>query len=428
MTSTQRFEGPSLEDLLEQVRQEMGPEVTIIEANRLRRGGIAGFFAKERFEVVADHLDGAEAADPGPADPGPEVGTSAAARPLRTRPLVAPDDLVDDDLASDEPVDDRSLLDGPGAPTSLLDLVRAASDAEQHQSSPAGAVPAGMSAPASHTTPSTEGPSFATVLGDVARNAGLTFDAAPDSLIDAPVPTVPASVPARTPRARVRAAHPDAADRVGALDVVRLGFPPVALTGSGTPMEQLLSWLASLPAPPSLPSCRGAVVAIAGPRRAAMDLARRLAVEAGVDPDEVVLASSDRRCTGTGADDVVRDADQARELRRSWRRRQQTTFVVVDAPLRGAGAAWAAEVLDALEPTVLWGSVSADRKVEDVNAWLDIIGDVDALDVRDLDDTLTPASVLSTGAVVGRLEGAPATPRRWLALAGVELPAGVCAA
>jgi hypothetical protein len=52
--SLQRCEGSDLESVLEEVRSRFGDSVTIVEANRLRKGGVGGFFARERFEVVVD--------------------------------------------------------------------------------------------------------------------------------------------------------------------------------------------------------------------------------------------------------------------------------------------------------------------------------------------------------------------------------------
>jgi len=52
--SLQRCEGSKLESVLEEVRARFGDTVTIVEANRLRKGGVGGFFARERYEVVVD--------------------------------------------------------------------------------------------------------------------------------------------------------------------------------------------------------------------------------------------------------------------------------------------------------------------------------------------------------------------------------------
>ena len=54
MNKQHRFTGRELTSLLEQVREELGAEATIVEANKVRTGGIAGFFANEKFEVIAE--------------------------------------------------------------------------------------------------------------------------------------------------------------------------------------------------------------------------------------------------------------------------------------------------------------------------------------------------------------------------------------
>lgn len=53
MTTPHRFTGRELSTLLEQVREELGAEATILEASKVRTGGVAGFFKSEEFEVIA---------------------------------------------------------------------------------------------------------------------------------------------------------------------------------------------------------------------------------------------------------------------------------------------------------------------------------------------------------------------------------------
>ena len=53
MSKHHRFTGRELSTLLEQVRDELGAEATILEANKIRTGGVAGFFKTEQYEVVA---------------------------------------------------------------------------------------------------------------------------------------------------------------------------------------------------------------------------------------------------------------------------------------------------------------------------------------------------------------------------------------
>lgn len=57
MSKHHRFTGRELATLLEQVREELGAEATIVEANKVRTGGIAGFFTNETFEVIATPSD-----------------------------------------------------------------------------------------------------------------------------------------------------------------------------------------------------------------------------------------------------------------------------------------------------------------------------------------------------------------------------------
>ncbi|RLK53636.1 hypothetical protein [Actinokineospora cianjurensis] len=53
------LEGPDLEALLDRVRTEHGADARIVSADRLRKGGVAGFFSKQWFEI------GVEVPDPG---------------------------------------------------------------------------------------------------------------------------------------------------------------------------------------------------------------------------------------------------------------------------------------------------------------------------------------------------------------------------
>src|SRR5207237_5845543 len=48
------LEGPKLEPLLEQVHDEYGNRAKIVSANKVRTGGLGGFFAKQHFELSVD--------------------------------------------------------------------------------------------------------------------------------------------------------------------------------------------------------------------------------------------------------------------------------------------------------------------------------------------------------------------------------------
>lgn len=54
MSNQLRFEGNDLESLLSRARAEVGDDARIVAANRLRKGGVGGFFAREVFEVIVE--------------------------------------------------------------------------------------------------------------------------------------------------------------------------------------------------------------------------------------------------------------------------------------------------------------------------------------------------------------------------------------
>ena len=88
MNTLLKFDGPRLEELLERVQAELGSDVTIVEANRTRRGGVAGFFAKEWFEVVVDPgasltLEGEESEKGETVDAAPFLAMASAVDDVR---------------------------------------------------------------------------------------------------------------------------------------------------------------------------------------------------------------------------------------------------------------------------------------------------------------------------------------------------------
>ena len=48
------LEGPDLHELLARVPQEYGTNATVVHAEQIRTGGIAGFFARQRFEIAVE--------------------------------------------------------------------------------------------------------------------------------------------------------------------------------------------------------------------------------------------------------------------------------------------------------------------------------------------------------------------------------------
>ncbi|MFI5932635.1 hypothetical protein [Actinoplanes sp. NPDC051494] len=87
------LEGPAIEPLLAQVRDEYGSSVRIISADKVRSGGFGGFFAKQHYELsveVPDESESAAPRRPAPADDGPQTLEQLLAR-AESRDQIAPD-------------------------------------------------------------------------------------------------------------------------------------------------------------------------------------------------------------------------------------------------------------------------------------------------------------------------------------------------
>src|SRR5690554_2553854 len=54
MSTRLHLDGPDLPALVAQVRDEYGPDARIVRAERVRTGGIAGFFASEHYELTIE--------------------------------------------------------------------------------------------------------------------------------------------------------------------------------------------------------------------------------------------------------------------------------------------------------------------------------------------------------------------------------------
>lgn len=399
MPSQQRFEGPDLEGLLDEVRGRFGADVAIVEANKVRRGGVGGFFARELFEVVV------EVDDPIGATPA-SSGAPASARPRTLLDLV---DAVDDGPAPEVPTDD-------GIATLLARVAEARAAARP--------------APATASV-STEGHAFAAVLDRMVQatheadaSVGSEDDepfrsfadvaAAPAPMVAAPVsaPHAPAARPLRRPATAPPGSQPDA------VVLQQLGLPAPMLDDVPPGLDRLggLLLLAErFPRAAPLPSTGDTVIALVGDR-AGMERAVAWVLEhLRLPPERLVLASRSDSGVFPAARRIA-GHEQAASRRRSWRRTTQPTVVVVDDPVGLRSGGWARHVLDALEPATVWAVVDAHRKPEDVGAWAARLGGVDAVALHGTAHTVSPAAVLATGVPVSLVDGHPATPARWAAV------------
>jgi len=96
--------------------------------------------------------------------------------------------------------------------------------------------------------------------------------------------------------------------------------------------------------------------------------------------------------------------------------------VVVDAAVAGGQRSWATHLIASLSPTAVWGVVDSTSKTEDVAAWAEALGGIDALALENTDATVSPAAALAAGIPVARINGQPATAARWVATIVDRMP------
>lgn len=383
MSTRLLFEGPDIEGVLARVRDEHGAQARIVQADKVRSGGIAGFFVRERYAVTVEVGDAVEpigAPDEAPAAP------TAPSPAARTEP--SPDPAA-------RPVD---------APGTLLELA-AAMDAAEAADAQVVLSTAGIRR-AAQPALSTTTPQFAAVLAGMARTTG---PAAPF------VPATPASVQA--------CAAPGAGELARRL--LALGVPPQIVSrvedGAGADLHaRLVRALAALPQDPAARLQGGDVLMIAGAGAAAYDVAGAVSRRLRLDPTRVLLAAASALGTGVNPARRLSGPSEARRRAAKLQRCDVPTVVAVDAPCDGESGEWAREVADALGARTVWALVDATSKPADLSDHLTSMGRLDGLAVRATGASRDPASALRPALDLGLptvwLEGRPGSPSAWASL------------
>jgi hypothetical protein len=379
LSKLQTFDGPQLDELLAKVRREVGTDAKIVQARKLRTGGIGGFFSKETFRVEVELT---------PAAPKPRA------------PKIAPMGAAE--------IDTLETLEHP---TSLLELADLVDEAEA-EAFTVTAPPAPVPTPVVTVrepayVPMTERPSFNSVLNRIANEAG------------APLPSPLDALDSFRITAGTESVHHVTRNDQGSKELLALGLPASMLPADMSPGMAVARLLQSLqlPAAPPLPFQPGGLTVVVGERRSAMRLATDVAKELLLDKRDVWIAEQGPE----GRPDRLSTPADAAVERRMWT--DAPNVVALTAPPGARDMRWAESMLDALEPTSVWGIVGADRKTEDIAAWSDSLGGLDALAIERLDQTVSPASVLQLGIPIARVDGQKATPALWAVLLAERLAA-----
>lgn len=365
--------------MLEQVRTTVG-DARIVEAAKVRSGGIGGFFAKERFRVVV------------------EPGAEPARRARRGAPTVR-------------------VPEGGSNALALLDMADAVSAAEREQA----VVAAGPARPGRRR-------SFDQVLAAAEtappRTAGGGAEPpappAPGEL--ATVPPARAARPNLRPPARRDLGRPAGRSATRPVDAIgaavvdlterrddRAGPPAGAAVAERAPtVLEVLEPLRSLPAAPALDPHSAGVIAVVGHGDDLGAVAARLAAEAGADA--VVIASPERP-EGVSVWLWLRTARDAAARRARWMQRPNPVVVALDGSL--ATPAWIEVMLAALAPRQVHAVLDASAAPEGAAAALGALGPVDALHLVRVSGAEDPTRLTGLGVPVATIDGRVATMARW---------------
>ena len=425
-------DGEVLEDVLAEVYRRCGPDARILRADRTIVGGVAGFFGREIFHVVAqpasDEDRGATAADAtstgGSVDHGPLDGPSfaaALAEALNSTPEVPEeaagllDDRIDE-ISDTAPSRVAAAVTGAALPPAVpaVPVMPVMPVMPVHWTEPATAV---RDTPPLPPLPPLGPPPVATTISEPAMapepemvptadipwqplpGDGRTFPdehllAGPTIVLESPAPT------GEIGTAAARWYDRATGDRTRAL--TQLPLPELLAK-----IDRLLPLNASRP-----PS---GVVAVVGDAEDAVDTARRLALwSPRPEQSSVVLLAPDLRSRDTSRV-VVTSLALAADQRNRWARRPGTTFVAVALEPGDAGSAWVRRALEVLDPAQVRYAAPAWRSVSEVLDRVRMIGGVDCLDLVQLDQSAEPAEFLSTEPPVATVDGRPATPELWAA-------------
>jgi hypothetical protein len=400
----QTFEGPRLPELLARVSAESGPGATIVDARKIRTGGIGGFFAREHFEVRVEMAD----------------GTPAPFEDLAAEPPASLLDLAD--LVDEEEADVTRHAIGRIPVAQVTSTVARRAFEENMASTADGGRGIGAPGPLPLPgvperalepveippvpLPSTEGHSFRSVLRKLVSEVE-PGQAAPEPVVASFEPFAAGELFVGAPGAAgIGPAAPFEAEPgpfAGHLELVEDDPHPAAADTSLTDAIMLSLGV------PELPAGLGsrATIAVVGSGWPALQVAASIAQQV-VGPD---AGLDDRWEHDRPLHVLFPVGDDAYDT--SW---TGPTIVAIDAPMGGVDLSWASGVLGVLDPDMVWGVVDATRKNEDITAWCVDIGGVDVLAVENLDATCSPAAVLELGLPVGLIDRRPATRLAWASL------------
>ena len=379
MTNPLLFEGRDLEEVLSEAQLVFGPDVEIVQANRVRKGGLFGFFAREWFEVWAH----------GPAE-------------ARANPALA---LLDRDTADEEIDTFQSMVTNALAAQSTGDgfgnaMEQFFGDDPRGEYSPGGVGPAGhqQAAPAVATLATPRLTEGGVALAERPTQMELA-DAIAGVLPTAPALPDPASALAVAPATSAAVALEDAPRGASIFDEPRQSQTDL--------LWAVLDRIETMTDVPQLPT--EGIVAFIGDASTALPLVQELGHRIGAWGNEVAVVTR-RQHDDIPAWLAVDDLDDLASRAPRWRKRDGVVPVIVDDSIDKPNLDWVGETMDALRPAQTRLVAEAWRLPEQVGRVALRLGGVDALELAQAGETIDPLAMLDLDIPIGSVEGRPASP------------------
>ena len=376
MSETLYVEGPDRETVLAHLRAEHGGPITVVSQERVRRGGVFGFYSRELVGITYQLSE----------EPAPAPAVAAAAAPAQDSSLA---DLIAQADSSDGP---RSAAVDAAPVSGFAEVLAALAEASADAPAPPGVAP-----PVAPVAP--------TPLSTPPRPPVATHPDAP-MRPDIAMGLEPVA-PTLSPRTRL--------DMLAELREVGVPVPMTPETGETSLYRAIEQVIEQLPVAPLPPRRAGEILVLAGPIAVTRVIARELARQLHIPARAVWVAASavTNKQTIYGPQTA---AKRAVEMRTG----DVPVIVVVDTdssyPFDDDRPSWAAQVIAALQPDAVWAVVDATRKTADARADLDGLGPIDALAVHSASSTASPATVWDLEIPVALLDGRSASPGVWAAL------------
>jgi len=470
------LEGPAIEPLLAQVRDEYGSRVRIISADKVRSGGVGGFFAKQHYELSVEVPDPTEdrndmaqrtksadnghtlerlleraesqdrtdrptkAAHPAFSTTSPRTVTPAtfgtATRPSADAPPARPGS--EHAFGADEGRH-AGLGDTGAAFAELMAGLDASGHTEIERPTPRPKAaapreetptvrpfrPAAADEPAVNAGPKppAQEPGHASLAERIGGLSPSTIEEEPPPPEEPPPAFAaethvgPAAQRSPVSAAPIRVTEPIDTDPV-VRNLVSVGMPEAMaqqITGGDT-YAGVLSVLAARPSAPGIPDGPGEILVLAGDLGLGVPVARHLLDQIEVPENHLLLAAQSTAGTGLHSSRLISTPEAAESRAEKLHSAELAWVVVMDAPVGGTDPIWVNEMCDAIGATALWAIVDATRKTADTARHLRTLGEVESLVVHSVELTADPASVLGLDLPIYSLDGKPATPHAWAAM------------